>query len=284
MARPRLILLLRHGESESNRDKSVNCHTPNHKISLTKKGCAEALAAGNRLVSTILKDDDTVLFYTSPYFRARQTLEGVIEGGKFEELGIKYHIREEPRMREQDFGNFQGSSLEMEKIWKERAHYGHFFYRIPYGESGADCYDRVASFNESLFRQFKNDDFPSVLVLITHGIWMRVFLMKWYRWSVEEFESLRNLPHCQYIVMAKNKDKENYNLQTKLRKWDDLPDDQINQKDVEKEFADEVNFNTYKAKLDDKKILEIVNAEKEAIRSQREKEKQIREMFKKSHH
>lgn len=35
-------------------------------------------------------------------------------------------------MREQDFGNFQKSKEEMEQIWEERAHYGHFFieYRM----------------------------------------------------------------------------------------------------------------------------------------------------------
>ena len=94
-------------------------------------------------------------------------------------------------MREQDFGNFQPSLDEMELIWKERAQYGHFFYRIPHGESAADVYDRVASFMESLFRQFRSDDFPNILVLVSHGIWSRVFIMKWFKWSYEEFESLK---------------------------------------------------------------------------------------------
>ena len=68
-------------------------------------------------------------------------------------------------MREQDFGNFQPCSAEMERMWQERADYGHFFYRIPNGESAADAYDRVSGFNESLWRQFGEDDFPSVRVL-----------------------------------------------------------------------------------------------------------------------
>lgn len=50
-------------------------------------------------------------------------------------------------------------------MWQERADYGHFFYRIPNGESAADAYDRVSGFNESLWRQFGDDDFPSVCVL-----------------------------------------------------------------------------------------------------------------------
>ena len=64
-------------------------------------------------------------------------------------------------------------------MWQERADYGHFFYRIANGESAADAYDRVSGFNESLWRQFGEDDFASVCVLVTHGLMTRVFLMKW---------------------------------------------------------------------------------------------------------
>jgi len=50
-------------------------------------------------------------------------------------------------------------------MWQERADYGHFFYRIPNGESAADAYDRISGFNESLWRQFGEDDFASVCIL-----------------------------------------------------------------------------------------------------------------------
>lgn len=277
-----LILLVRHGESESNRDKSVNCHTPNHCIPLTSIGKQQALLAGHKLVTNILREDDSIMFYTSPYERARQTLKGIIEGGNLDEQKINYKVCEEPRMREQDFGNFQGNNSDMEKIWKERAHYGHFFYRIPFGESGADCFDRVASFNETLFRQFSDDDFPSILVLVSHGVWMRVFLMKWFRWSVEKFESLRNLPHCQFIVMEKNLETERYLLKSHLRTWDDLDENEIGD-EVEKEYVDELHFNSYQTKLDPERVNEIINAEKEAIASQKEKDRSIKAQYDKSH-
>ncbi|KAM9916491.1 hypothetical protein OXX80_013604, partial [Metschnikowia pulcherrima] len=84
--------------------------------------------------------------------------------------------------------------------------------------------------------------FPNVLVLVTHGIWARVFLMKWFRWSYEEFESLRNIPHCQFLVMKQVANKA-YQLKTPLRKWDDLPDSDVDE-EVAKEFTQEVTFNT----------------------------------------
>lgn len=107
-------------------------------------------------------------------------------------------------------------------MWAERADYGHFFYRIPNGESAADAYDRVSGFNESLWRQFGEADFPSVCVLVTHGLMTRVFLMKWYHWSVEYFEDLRNVNHCEFVVMHKNPDNGKYILENTLRTWSEL--------------------------------------------------------------
>lgn len=121
----------------------------------------------------MLKPTDTLHFFTSPYRRTRETTEGILETltgedeseepSPWKRENIK--VYEEPRLREQDFGNFQPCSAEMERMWQERADYGHFFYRIPNGESAADAYDRISGFNESLWRQFGEDDFASVCVL-----------------------------------------------------------------------------------------------------------------------
>lgn len=107
-------------------------------------------------------------------------------------------------------------------MWQERADYGHFFYRIPNGESAADAYDRVSGFNESLWRQFGEPDFPSVCVLVTHGLMTRVFLMKWYHWSVEYFEDLRNINHCEFITMKRDDEGRKYQLQNQLRTWSEM--------------------------------------------------------------
>lgn len=106
-------------------------------------------------------------------------------------------------------------------MWQERADYGHFFYRIPNGESAADAYDRVSGFNESLWRQFGEDDFASVCVLVTHGLMSRVFLMKWYHFSVEYFEDLRNVNHCEFLTM-RHQDNGKYHLENQLRTWSEL--------------------------------------------------------------
>lgn len=227
MGKPRLIIIIRHAQSEGNKNRDIHQTIPDHRVKLTQEGWQQAYEAGRRLRG-LLRPDDTLHFFTSPYRRTRETTEGILatltseepESSPFNRSKIK--VYEEPRLREQDFGNFQPCSAEMERMWQERADYGHFFYRIPNGESAADAYDRVSGFNESLWRQFGEDDFASVCVLVTHGLMSRVFLMKWYHFSVEYFEDLRNVNHCEFLTMRQDTDTGKYILENKLRTWSDL--------------------------------------------------------------
>jgi broad specificity phosphatase PhoE len=226
MGKPRLIILIRHAQSEGNRDKRIHQTTPDHKVGLTSEGHQQALEAGQKL-RALLRNDDTLHFFISPYRRTRETTEGIMNGlcsndpvpSAFQRSHIK--VYEEPRLREQDFGNFQPGTDETERLWRERAEYGHFFYRIPNGESGADVYDRVSSFNGSLWRRFSEDTMASVAILVTHGLCSRVFLMAWYHYSVEFFEDLRNINHCEFLVMKLGANGR-YVLQNSLRRWSDL--------------------------------------------------------------
>lgn len=226
MGKPRLIIIIRHAQSEGNRDKTIHQNTPDHRVGLTEEGHQQARAAGSKL-RALLREEDTLHFFISPYKRTRQTTEGILETlcsndpthSPFQRQSIR--VYEEPRLREQDFGNFQPGTEEVERLWKERADYGHFFYRIPNGESGADVYDRVSSFNGSLWRRFKEDQMASVAVLVTHGLCSRVFLMAWYHYSVEFFEDLRNINHCEFLVMKLGSNGR-YMLQNELRTWSAL--------------------------------------------------------------
>jgi len=226
MGKPRLIIIIRHAQSEGNKDKAIHQSTADHKVGLTAEGQEQARQAGEKLRS-LLREDDSLHFFISPYKRTRQTTEGILATlcsnepapSPFQRHRIK--VYEEPRLREQDFGNFQPGGDEVEKLWRERASYGHFFYRIPNGESGADVYDRVSSFNGSLWRRFNEDQMACVAVLVTHGLCSRVFLMAWYHYSVEFFEDLRNINHCEFLVMKLAKNGK-YVLQNQLRRWTDL--------------------------------------------------------------
>ncbi|KAK3227830.1 hypothetical protein Dsin_007692 [Dipteronia sinensis] len=207
--RPRRIILVRHGHSEGNLDESAYTRTPDPKIALTDKGKAEAEACGRRIKEMIEKDSDDwkVYFYVSPYRRTIETLQQL--GRAFERKRISGMLKE-PRLREQDFGNFQ----DREKMRVEKAMrmlYGRFFYRFPNGESAADVYDRITGFRETLRAAIDNGRFQPPgdrnqnmnVVIVSHGLTLRVFLMRWYKWTVEQFEGLNNLGNGEMIVMEK---------------------------------------------------------------------------------
>ena len=162
------------------------------------------LTSNDAAVSTLSPDTESPTATPSPF--PRHTIK----------------VYEEPRLREQDIGNYHPSSRQMTTMWHERASYGHFFYRIPNGESAADAYDRISGFNESLWRYFSEPDFASVCVLVTHGLMSRVFLMKWYHFSVEYFEDLRNVDHCEFIVLKLDEKSGKYRLLNDLRTWSQL--------------------------------------------------------------
>ncbi|OJD10823.1 hypothetical protein AJ78_08269 [Emergomyces pasteurianus Ep9510] len=246
MGKPRMIILIRHAQSEGNKNREIHQSIPDHRVKLTLEGQKQALEAGRRL-RALLHPEDTLHFFTSPYRRTRETTEGILttltsddpSPSPFPRHTIK--VYEEPRLREQDFGNFQPCSAEMERMWQERADYGHFFYRIPNGESAADAYDRISGFNESLWRLFGEEDFASVCVLVTHGLMTRIFLMKWYHFSVEYFEDLRNVNHCEFVIMKKNDNDGKYILQNNLRTWSELKREREKERDRERASRADAN-------------------------------------------
>jgi len=204
---PKRIILLRHGESEGNVDKDVYSHTPDHKIALTSKGLMQAFTAGEEIRKII--GMESIHAYVSPYLRTRQTLAEAAKGLKI----LKSH--EDPRLREQEWGNFR-SPEDTEKFQKVRYEYGPFYYRFPDGESGADVYDRVSTFFETLFRDFKNENYPTNTLIVTHGLTIRLFLMRWYHNGVDTFEKWKNPRNCQFFVMHSSLESGQFILETPL--------------------------------------------------------------------
>ena len=203
--RPRRIILIRHGESEGNIDESCYVGTPDWRIKLTAKGEAQARQAGREL-RDIIGPAGKCYCYVSPYLRTRQTL-----GAMLAELEPRQvlAVREEPRIAEQQFGNFQDfSGMRRSKL--ERARFGRFFYRFPNGESGLDVFNRVTSFISTLRRDGdqmhgRGDDMDDAnIVVCTHGLSLRLLLMRWFQISVDEFERTLNPRNASLTVMERH--------------------------------------------------------------------------------
>lgn len=208
--RPQRIILVRHGQSQGNVDDRIYETVPDHALHLTERGIQQARETGARVRAVL--GEQTRHVYASPYVRTRETVEAM-------DLGVELaDVRFEPRLREQDWANFQ----DPEQVAREkrgRDAYGHFYYRFEHGESGADVYDRVSSFLESLFRYFESTDAPRNVVVVTHGLTMRLFCMRWFHWSVDYFESLENPGNGELVVLERQEDFR-YRLRAPFRQWD----------------------------------------------------------------
>ena len=211
-------------------------------VTLTTKGRLQSMGAGERLRHIV--KNETVHVYVSPYVRAKQTLEGVLSVLTPEQVVC---VQEEPRVSEQQFGNFQNlQEVQFQKA--ERRRFGRFFYRFPHGvllffcflvvvrwllftgehcaahaaavnsppprcvtgvagcsgEAGIDVYGRVTGFLGTLYREHTRKRAQNLLI-VTHGLCLRLFLMRWFRWSVSTFEFTHVRPvwccHCRHCCL-----------------------------------------------------------------------------------
>ena len=105
-------------------------------------------------------------------------------------------VYEDPRLREVEHGYDEVAAQEdLRKV------HGWFYYRFRGGESPADCYDRTSNFLESMMRQAERKDTDHVLI-VTHGLTIRCFVMRFLHLTVEQFDALANPPNCAIVTVA----------------------------------------------------------------------------------
>ena len=206
--KPKRIILIRHGQSEGNADKNLLETKPDFALDLTDEGVKQARQAGKEIKNIV--GQETLQVYVSPFYRTRQTYKYIAES--IQENVIKAF--EDPRIREQDWGHLRNPDIN-DGIIQERINFSTFYYRVPDGESGADVFDRVSIFLETLYRDFQKPNYPDNTLIVTHGMTLRLFLMRWFHWTIEEFEALQNPHNCQIVVMQKDS-KDRYNLISEL--------------------------------------------------------------------
>ena len=205
---PKTIILMRHGESEGNVDSTMYSHTPDYKLKLTDLGIQQAVDAGLHLASMNLIHKAELHAYLSPYTRTRQTMMHVLRG-----YGgpLKVEVREDPRVREQDWGNLY-SLYHSDRMRDESKKFGRFFYRMENGRSGADLYGELSTFFDTMFRDFERPDFPETVLIPTHGLTLRLILMRWFNWTVEQYEALKNPDNCEFITLRYDAETDYYHI------------------------------------------------------------------------
>jgi broad specificity phosphatase PhoE len=208
--KPQRIFLVRHGQSIGNVNKKNYNIIPDYAIALTEKGIEQAKEAGRQLKQII--GDETVGLISSPYYRARDTAKYMRES-----LDPIAFYEEDPRLREHEF-TAQLIDTDKEKWEQVCDEFSVFYYRFTTGESGADTYDRQCTLKIDLEKEFERSDYPTNLVISGHGMTNRIFLMRWLKMRVEEFECLKNPRNGEFFQLNLLGDK--YVLDKEPRKRD----------------------------------------------------------------
>lgn len=209
--KPQRIVLIRHGQSEGNVNKLIYSEKPDYTLHLTETGRQQAHNAG-KLLSELIPSHEDIKFYVSPFWRTRETLLEIKKW--FTWTQVRSPVYEDPRLREQEWGSRMNQPYSKEHE-TERDAYGHFYWRFPGGESNCDVFDRISDFLQTLHRDFEKSTFPSNVIIVTHGMAMRVFLMRWLHLTVEEFEKLKNPKNCGMYILERGLD-DKYTLTSDL--------------------------------------------------------------------
>lgn len=199
--RPSLVLwLVRHGESEQNARMLGRDYPdyPDHAAPLTDAGLEQASDAGKFLARALeahgCPPDEAVLFY-SPYVRARQTAERILE--KLPGVpGVSNDM-----LVEQDFGLFDGVPLyEIQTIYakehrvfsRARQYGGKFFARRPNGERPLDVEVRQRLFLDDMHRYLMGHPSVKHVIVVGHGAQLTVLRKLLRSESYEWYEGQPN--------------------------------------------------------------------------------------------
>lgn len=151
------ILLVRHGETDYNKNKLIQGHSD---IELNETGRAQAVAAGEKLT-----DFNIDKVYSSPLKRAVATARLMLDNSH-NEKNINQNITTDPRLIEKFFGDYEGSTFE------------EYFAAVDSGEGLESVEDEEKVFeraNDFFFEKYSTHKDDTILV-VCHGALIRVFL------------------------------------------------------------------------------------------------------------
>eukprot|EP00198_Chlamydomonas_reinhardtii_P003380 XP_001692716.1 predicted protein [Chlamydomonas reinhardtii] len=79
---------------------------------------------------------------------------------------------------------------------------------FPAGESVADVYDRLTLFQDHLVRDMCAGRFQenTCVAIVSHGLTLRAFAMRWLHWTVRQFLEVYNIPNAEPVLLHKEVD------------------------------------------------------------------------------
>ena len=204
------IFLVRHGESKQNTLENYD-NFPDFKVLLTENGKQQAEECGTFLAEYCLQnkiDLSDAKMFVSPFARTRETAD-IINS----HLNIK-NIEENPLLVERQYGLFDNLAYEDRANypisykfgkWMDE-HDGRFYKKMPLGESPLDVYVRAKLFLEDLKRDIEKG--IENIVIVSHGLFLKVFQMAYFNYSVEWFNSTGYMKNCSVQLIEKIDDED----------------------------------------------------------------------------
>lgn len=209
---PKKIVLVRHGQSQGNVNPQCYVDMDDNAIPLSECGIKQALDCGE-ILNDVFEEGLKVHTFVSPYARTRQTFEGIRKGLR-RETAVHY----DARLREQHWGLFANVEEPKNCITA----YGNdplYFKFLRNGESGVEVLDRLGSFIEMLYRYFRGLDGmgrDANVLIVTHGMTMRLFLSAWFDRDPEDVKNMRYGNNCEPIVLVRDTFYDTYSMETNL--------------------------------------------------------------------
>lgn len=167
------FIFVRHGESKSNKEKSMAGRTLN--ADLSEQGEEQAQKVGKKLAETGILVEGV---YSSPMLRATKTAQHISEA-----LSLRWKIHQDERLHERWYGSFEGASekeyapikkKEEEEIPRLPTFEDKFAYKPdPDMESMKEVYERVNSFIDAVSKEYSGKD----VVIATHNAVMKALFM-----------------------------------------------------------------------------------------------------------
>jgi broad specificity phosphatase PhoE len=218
---PDVLWLVRHGESAGNvaRDRAEAAGLPlidiaerDMDVPLSDRGLAQARALGGWF-GELPADQRPTVVLTSPYVRARQTTEGLLDAAG---LGLNdVHLVIDERLREREFGVLdrltkRGIVERFPEQAELRARVGKFYHRPPGGESWCDVILRVRSIIDTLTRDHRGER----VLVVSHQVVVLMFRYLLERLSEQE-------------ILAVDREAELANCSVAMYEYDRGPDDVV---------------------------------------------------------
>lgn len=203
---PHQIWIVRHGQSAGNvaRDQAEAAGLPMIDIAmrdvdvpLSPLGERQSAALGRWFGQMPASNRPTVVL-CSPYLRARETANRILDAAGIDCDDITYAIDE--RLREKEFGILDrlttyGIRQRYPELSDQRSHVGKFYFRPPGGESWCDVILRLRSVIDTIVREYAGEQ----VLIVAHQVivnCLRYLLERMEEHEILALDRANDIPNC----------------------------------------------------------------------------------------